>query len=175
MLSWPDVEASQDWDATGMNLVIHEFAHKLDMRNGEANGCPPLPPEMAPHVWKRDDARGVRRTSRRASTAASARRSTPMRPRVPAEFFAVLSEVFFAEPLLLRHEYRRVYQQFARFYRQEPAARTELLLGRVIGSVACGLKPALRRLCGRTALFGRNALQTSSCVSMYGPPIRSRQ
>ena len=53
MLSWADVEASQDWDAAGMNLAIHEFAHKLDMRNGDANGCPPLPPEMAPRIWKR--------------------------------------------------------------------------------------------------------------------------
>ena len=53
VLSWPDVEASADWDSAGMNLVIHEFAHKLDMRNGEANGCPPLPATMPPHVWKK--------------------------------------------------------------------------------------------------------------------------
>ena len=32
----------------GMNLVIHEFAHKIDMRNGEADGCPPLPAGMSP-------------------------------------------------------------------------------------------------------------------------------
>ncbi len=31
VLSWPDVAASADWEATGMNLVIHEFAHKIDM------------------------------------------------------------------------------------------------------------------------------------------------
>src|SRR5450432_2186136 len=30
VLSWPDVEASADWEAAGMNLVIHEFAHKID-------------------------------------------------------------------------------------------------------------------------------------------------
>jgi Mlc titration factor MtfA (ptsG expression regulator) len=40
----------------------------------------------------------------------------------------VLSEVFFVEPALLRFEYAQVYQQFARFYRQEPAARAELLM-----------------------------------------------
>jgi len=38
ILSWPDVAASADWSSTGMNLVIHEFAHKIDMRSGEANG-----------------------------------------------------------------------------------------------------------------------------------------
>ena len=51
VLSWPDVLASTDWDAAGMNLAIHEFAHKLDMRNGAANGCPPLPPTMSPRRW----------------------------------------------------------------------------------------------------------------------------
>jgi len=35
----------------------------------------------------------------------------------------VLSEVFFADPLLFRREYRRLYEQFAAFYRQDPAAR----------------------------------------------------
>ena len=46
----------------------------------------------------------------------------------PAEFFAVLSEVFFAEPTLLQAEYAGVYRLFTSFYRQDPASRTELLL-----------------------------------------------
>jgi len=37
----------------------------------------------------------------------------------------VLSEVFFADPLILRDEYPALYGQFARFYRQDPAARLE--------------------------------------------------
>ena len=37
----------------------------------------------------------------------------------------MLSEVFFADPLLLRDEYPEVYAQFVDFYRQEPAARAE--------------------------------------------------
>jgi Mlc titration factor MtfA (ptsG expression regulator) len=127
ILSWADVEASQDWNASGMNLAIHEFAHKLDMRNGVANGCPPLPAEMPPNFWKRvmmgayEDFRT--RVQRGARTSID-----PYAAESPAEFFAVLSEVFFVEPALLRHEYLGVYQQFARFYRQEPAARAQLLL-----------------------------------------------
>ena len=46
----------------------------------------------------------------------------------PAEFFAVLSEVFFADPTLLVQEYPKVYELFAWFYKQDPASRTELLL-----------------------------------------------
>ena len=53
VLSWPDVQAGADWDSAGMNLVIHEFAHKLDMRSGDANGCPPLPAEMPPRSWQK--------------------------------------------------------------------------------------------------------------------------
>jgi Mlc titration factor MtfA (ptsG expression regulator) len=43
MLSWQDVLASGATRDQGYNVVIHEFAHKIDMRNGEADGCPPLP------------------------------------------------------------------------------------------------------------------------------------
>jgi Mlc titration factor MtfA (ptsG expression regulator) len=127
ILSWADVEASQDWDASGMNLAIHEFAHKIDMRNGAANGCPPLPAEMPPHVWKKTMTAAYEHFQARV---ARGERTTidPYAAESPAEFFAVLSEVFFVEPRLLRHEYLAVYQQFARFYRQEPAARAELLM-----------------------------------------------
>jgi len=126
VLSWADVEASQDWEATGMNLAIHEFAHKLDMRNGAANGCPPLPAEMAPHIWKRTMLGAYEHFQKRVQ---SGERTAidPYAGESPAEFFAVLSEVFFVEPRLLRHEYLAVYQQFTRFYRQEPATRTEIL------------------------------------------------
>jgi Mlc titration factor MtfA (ptsG expression regulator) len=41
----------------------------------------------------------------------------------PGEFFAVLSEVFFSDPMLLREEYPAVYGLFTQFYRQDPAAR----------------------------------------------------
>ena len=51
----------------------------------------------------------------------------PYAAESPAEFFAVLSEVFFAEPLLLRREYPQVYEQCAAFYRQDPAARASAL------------------------------------------------
>jgi len=92
------------------------------MRNGEANGCPPLPAGMSPEVWKSaltsayDDF--CARIDDGEDTAID-----PYAAESPAEFFAVLSEVFFAEPLLLRREYPQVYGQCAAFYRQDPAAR----------------------------------------------------
>ncbi len=64
VLSWPDVEAGADWDDAGMNLVIHEFAHKIDMRDGEANGCPPLPAGMSRRRLEGRADRRVRRLLR---------------------------------------------------------------------------------------------------------------
>ena len=43
-LSWSDVAAGGASAQQGYNVVIHEFVHKLDMRDGCADGCPPLPP-----------------------------------------------------------------------------------------------------------------------------------
>ena len=127
VLSWPDVEASANWGEAGMNLVIHEFAHKLDMRNGEANGCPPLPAALSPALWQKTLTAAYThfrtRVERGDRTAID-----PYAAESAAEFFAVLSEVFFAEPALLLHEYPAVYEQFMAFYRQDPAARVELLL-----------------------------------------------
>jgi Mlc titration factor MtfA (ptsG expression regulator) len=105
-----------------MNLVIHEFAHKIDMRDGDANGCPPLDPPLDARNWKAvmsaayDDF--AARVDRDEETAID-----PYAADSPGEFFAVLSEVFFASPATLVREYPDVYGQLAAFYRQDPAAR----------------------------------------------------
>ena len=122
VLSWPDVEASADWDSAQMNLVIHEFAHKIDMRDGDANGCPPLPDGQSRDDWQRV----MREAYADFCARVEAGEETAIDPYAaenPGEFFAVLSEVFFAEATLLRGEYPAVYREFARFYRQDPAAR----------------------------------------------------
>jgi Mlc titration factor MtfA (ptsG expression regulator) len=43
MLSWEHVANATENTARGHNVVVHEFVHKLDMKSGDANGCPPLP------------------------------------------------------------------------------------------------------------------------------------
>jgi Mlc titration factor MtfA (ptsG expression regulator) len=124
VLSWPDVAASADWESAGMNLVIHEFAHKIDMRNGDANGCPPLPATMPRDIWKMTLADGYDDFSARVDRGEPTE-IDPYAADSPAEFFAVLSEVFFADPLLLRDVYPAVYGQMAAFYGQDPASRIE--------------------------------------------------
>ena len=54
MLSWADVASAHTGNGDGepYNVVIHEFVHKIDMRDGAADGCPPLPGPAARRHWK---------------------------------------------------------------------------------------------------------------------------
>ncbi len=118
VLSWANVEASRDAD--GFNVVIHEFAHKLDMANGEANGHPPLHRDMDRRRWT--DAFSA--AYQRLCAVLEAGREPwldPYAAESPAEFFSVLSEAFFELPELLQEEEPAVYEQLTRFYRQDPA------------------------------------------------------
>ena len=49
MLSWHDVASAGASAVDGYNVVVHEFAHKLDMQGGEPDGCPPLPAGFLGH------------------------------------------------------------------------------------------------------------------------------
>lgn len=51
MLSWTDVRDGGVAAAVGYNVVIHEFAHKIDLRDGASDGCPPLPSAAARRHW----------------------------------------------------------------------------------------------------------------------------
>ena len=120
ILSWEDVKNSGTGD--GFNLVIHEFAHKLDMLNGAPNGAPPLHANMRLEVWlhvfTHAYADFCARVERGEDTGID-----PYASESPAEFFAVLSEVFFEVPLTVQQCYPQVYQQLVLFYRQDPLSR----------------------------------------------------
>jgi MtfA peptidase len=51
MLSWRDVQQAGSSADSGYNVVIHEFAHKIDMRDGAPDGCPPLASAAARQQW----------------------------------------------------------------------------------------------------------------------------
>ncbi len=123
VLSWEDVEHSGHGE--GFNVVIHEFAHKLDMRNGDANGRPPLHSGIDPAEWARDFKAAYDDLCRRVDEGEDTV-IDPYATESPAEFFAVLSEYFFEAPDLVQQEYPAVYGLLARFYRQEPLARLGL-------------------------------------------------
>lgn len=121
VLSWSDVEAGR---LGQHNLVIHEFAHKLDMLNGAANGMPPLHREMDIKAWTRNFSEAFADLRDRLARDETATPIDPYAAETPAEFFAVLSELFFQVPEIVFEQYPAVYRQLRNFYRQHPAART---------------------------------------------------
>jgi Mlc titration factor MtfA (ptsG expression regulator) len=121
LLSWFDSPAA----TAGINVVIHEFAHKLDMTNGAVDGMPALHAGMTRDEWVAAFEPAYEDFCRRVDIAEIRGEETLLDPygaEHPAEFFAVMSEAFFEAPALLRHEYPAVYAQLQRFYRQDPLA-----------------------------------------------------
>ncbi|KPJ91560.1 MAG: hypothetical protein AMJ53_11395 [Gammaproteobacteria bacterium SG8_11] len=120
ILSWEDSQHAGIAD--GHNLVIHEFAHKLDGLNGSANGFPPLHKNMRAAKWSKVLGEAFEDFQYKVSRGAYVTIDT-YAATSPAEFFAVLSEVFFERPDDLHVLYPQVYDQFKQFYRQDPLAR----------------------------------------------------
>jgi len=113
------------WDAAAndpaINVVIHEFAHKLDMLSGAPNGVPPLHAGMDRRAWlgALDEAfQGFCDALERGKDTWL----DPYAAEHPGEFFAVISEAFFEEGSETRRHYPDVYQQLKLFYRQDPAS-----------------------------------------------------
>lgn len=52
MVNWRDVAAAGAAAESGYNVVIHEFVHKIDLRDGQPDGCPPLPSRAARAQWQ---------------------------------------------------------------------------------------------------------------------------
>jgi Mlc titration factor MtfA (ptsG expression regulator) len=120
ILSWADAEEAGRGKA--YNVVIHEFAHKLDMLNGEANGFPPLHADMSRERWAAAFAGAYRDFCDRVDSGIEVELDE-YAAETPAEFFAVMSEAFFECPALVRDAYPEVYTQLAQFYRQDPCSR----------------------------------------------------
>ena len=121
VLSWEDVEESLEWPDDGYNVVVHEFAHKLDMLDGDANGCPVLHKGQDREAWQRD----FQMAFTALADAAERGEETEIDEygaEGPDEFFAVVSEAFFETPTVLRQAMPAVYRHLCAFYRQDPGA-----------------------------------------------------
>jgi hypothetical protein len=120
MLSWTDVReagASADW---AYNVVIHEFAHVIDMGDGLADGIPPLPDAGARRRWAAVLEAEFQSFCHRIDDDDD----TTLDPYGASgvdEFFAVAVEAFFVAPQAMRNEHPGLYALFADYFRQDPA------------------------------------------------------
>lgn len=116
VLAWRDVLRSTMQQNPGHNVVIHEFAHHIDMRNGQhADGIPPIEDPQFAEAWLQmldeDFSRLVELCHFGLHAGLDCYAATN-----PAEFFAVLSEAYFEAPQELAAAWPRPYSLLRRFY-----------------------------------------------------------
>lgn len=120
VLAWKDVlEGGVNHD-DGRNVVLHEFAHLLDMDGGDlADGVPYLDSEDERVTWSEVTELAYRQLVRQTR---SGRRSllSSYGATNPAEFFAVATECFFERPRLMEREMPDLYAVLCGYYRQRP-------------------------------------------------------
>jgi MtfA peptidase len=137
VLSWQDVAGG---DGAPANVVIHEFVHKLDMADGVADGCPPMPAKLR-RRWRSalessydgflaaldaiED--GIPEDVDPESDDADAYYDDlPLDAYAAtdeAEFFAVAAESFFVDPQTLADAFPQLYRSFVEYFGDDPRAR----------------------------------------------------
>jgi Mlc titration factor MtfA (ptsG expression regulator) len=121
MLSWRDVAEAGDSAEWGYNVVVHEFAHVLDMRDGAPDGVPLLPDRAARARWLAVLEPEWQAFCERVD-AGEDTLIDPYGAEAIDEFFAVASEVFFVAGAELRRAHPALYALLAGYYQQDPAA-----------------------------------------------------
>jgi Mlc titration factor MtfA (ptsG expression regulator) len=122
ILVWDAVKRTGRHPESGHNVVYHEFAHKLDMLDGRADGTPPLHGRAEYQRWARVCSRVYRALREQAERGSHSLLDT-YGATSEAEFFAVATEEFFDRPPALRRRHPELYEVLRAFYRQDPAAR----------------------------------------------------
>lgn len=121
-ISWDAAIAHSRMPSHGSNVVVHEFAHKIDMANGDADGLPPLLGASLERWSNAVDEEFLRDGPGTLDGVLSDYAWTDH-----AEFFAVLSEVFFCTPSRLRTASPGWWQLLCELYATEPRDPTDLV------------------------------------------------
>ncbi|MDX5627212.1 MULTISPECIES: DgsA anti-repressor MtfA [unclassified Brenneria] len=122
ILNWQEIQDS--FDLSGFNLVIHEVAHKLDLRGGGMSTGVPLIALRDVALWEQRLHAAMESLQEEIDLVGEdAASMDPYAAQDPVECFAVLSEYFFSAPALLQERFPLLYQCFTGFYRQDPLTR----------------------------------------------------
>jgi hypothetical protein len=121
MLSWHDVQQARDLEH-GYNVVVHEFAHALDMLDGHLDGTPPLPAEISKAHWQDVMWQGFDRHSEALARGEDTWLDPYAAEAGLVEFFPVVTEAFFVAPWALRADFSDVYTLLSRYFEEDPAA-----------------------------------------------------
>ena len=120
VIAWNAVRNDIRHPQRGHNVVVHEFAHKLDAVAGMFDGTPEIDDRSERARWIRVCTTEYRRLRRRSEPDPVLRAYAGVSP---AEFFAVVTEAFFERPAELAEAKPELYDVLRGFYRQDPADR----------------------------------------------------
>jgi Mlc titration factor MtfA (ptsG expression regulator) len=120
VVSWYEIGAMAKGLTYGRNLVLHEFAHILDMEDGASDGTPILPSREQYASWVAV-MEGEYERLRRDSALNRYSVLDYYGAKNPAEFFAVATEAFFEKPTVLAKRHPELYAELRAFYGQDPA------------------------------------------------------
>ena len=119
MLAWRDVDEAGESAASGYNVVVHEFAHVIDMRAGYTRGALEADGGTAQSRWKRSLV-GEYETFAQRVDAGEETFLDPYGAEAIEEYFAVAAEAFFVAPKDLRDEQPRTYALLSECFQQQP-------------------------------------------------------
>lgn len=122
LLSWPQVLTGGRRRPWGSNLVLHEFAHQLDMMNGQhVDGLPPISSRDELQRWQavmKPEFEQLRRDCRhRHRTVLDCYGTTN-----EAEFLAVLVEAFFERSAAMKERHSAAYELLSDYFQVDPAS-----------------------------------------------------
>ncbi|MDQ3288263.1 MAG: M90 family metallopeptidase [Pseudomonadota bacterium] len=118
ILSWADVLADCQDPRDGFCVAAHEIAHKLDLLDGVLDGTPLLPRE-----WQREWARDFQQAFDRLCDQVDDDHEPAIdsyAAEAPEEFFAVVTEYHFSDPVRLRSAMPKIADHLSRFYGPPP-------------------------------------------------------
>ena len=119
VLSWNSVEGGARNIHDGQNVVFHEFSHRLDQEDGDADGAPILANRSCYKSWakvlgKEYEALQNKTRNRRRSVINKYGATNP------AEFFAVATEAFFEKPRQMHKKQPELYDELKSYYNLDP-------------------------------------------------------
>lgn len=119
VLAWDHVKSGAVNMTDGRNLVLHEFAHQLDSEDGSMDGAPDLEERSRYKSWAHVLGDEFSELSERLQEGRKSDIDSYGATN-PAEFFAVVTEMFFEKPRMMKDRHPDLYEQLSEFYKQDP-------------------------------------------------------
>lgn len=116
VLAWDSIRREAPRKFHARNVVLHEFAHQLAREEGFADGSALMEGRSGPSRALRHEFELLQQRSARGITGLIDEYAATD----PAEFFAVLTEVFFGQPRRLHQRHRQIYEAFQAYYGVNP-------------------------------------------------------